>query len=181
MLTGTICGGFFSKEWRRFIESFLKKPFASLNFFVSFLLELGGRKMHLIATIYKVKKGTWQTDIHMYCELMRVAFLLPNTLYKNAVAAPEASVFQWWCHLSQIRLHDQIFTHHHDLQYQTKYDAFTWLFHLISKKILEPPIGVNMKIPNVEPRMNKGLFFQQNKTSNHERRWWQVSNIPALT
>ena len=33
------------------------------------------------------------------------------------------------------------------------------------KKILEPPIGVNMKIPNVEPRMNKGLFFQQNKTS----------------
>ena len=49
--------------------------------------------------------------------------------------SPEASVFQWWCHLFQIRLHDQIFTHHHDLQYQTKYDAkFTRLFHLISKK-----------------------------------------------
>ena len=47
--------------------------------------------------------------------------------------SPEASVFQWWCHLFQIRLHDQIFTHHHDLQYQTKYDAkFTRLFHLIS-------------------------------------------------
>ena len=25
MLTGTICGGFFTKEWRRFIESVLKK------------------------------------------------------------------------------------------------------------------------------------------------------------
>ena len=91
--------------------------------------------------------------------------------------SPEASVFQWWCHLFQIRLHDQIFTHHHDLQsgsicylangsslqYQTKYDAKTWLFHLISKKYWSLQLEWTWKFQMLNPAWTKDCSSNKTK------------------